>query len=98
MVIDKIGNINNIVEPKNTKSVSRAKEAGKADSIEISSEAKKASEIARYTQIVKETPDIRTDRVKAIKEQIQDGTYDRFVDNKVLEMVADKIAQNLVKK
>jgi negative regulator of flagellin synthesis FlgM len=98
MVIDKIGNINNIVEPKSARSVSKTKEAGKSDSIEISSEAKKAAELSRYTQIVKEAPDIRADRVKEIKERIQDGTYDKFTDDKVLEMVAEKIAMHLLRK
>jgi len=98
MVIDKIGNINNITEPKNAKSVSKAKETKKTDSIQISSEAKKAAENARYIQIVKDTPDIRMDRVKDIKARIQDGSYNNFSDDKVLEMVAEKIANRLLKK
>ncbi len=98
MVIDKIGNIHNITETKNSKSVSRAKESGKSDSIQISTEGKVAAEVARYTQIVKETPDIRMERVREIKEQIQAGTYDKFSDDKVLEMVADKIANSLLRK
>ncbi|MBP7603980.1 MAG: flagellar biosynthesis anti-sigma factor FlgM [Spirochaetes bacterium] len=98
MVIDKIGNINNIVEPKGTKSVSRTKETPRSDSIQISSEGKKAAEIGRYTQIVNEAPDIRAERVREIKEQIQNGTYDKFEDDKILSMVADKIARNLLRK
>ncbi len=98
MVIDKIGNINNIVESKNAKSVSKAKESKKADSVHISSEAKQAAETAKYGHIVKESPDIRMDRVKEIKSRIQDGTYDKFTDDKVLEMVADKIARQLLRK
>lgn len=98
MVIDKIGNINNIVDPKGTKAVSKGKATKKSDSLVISTEGKKAAEIARYTQMVKEAPDMRADRVREIKEQIQNGTYDKFTDNKVLEMVAEKIAVNLLRK
>ncbi len=98
MVIDKIGNINNIVEPKNTKSVSKTKDTGKADSIQISSEAKNAAEVARYAKIVHESPEIRADRVKEIKAMIEDGSYDKFTDDRVLEMVADKIANSLLRK
>jgi negative regulator of flagellin synthesis FlgM len=98
MVIDKIDNINNIVDPKRTKSVSKNNELKKTDSLEISSEGKQAAKIAEYTQIVKDVPDIRVDKVNAIKEQIEKGTYDKFTDNKVLEMVADKIAANLLRK
>jgi anti-sigma28 factor (negative regulator of flagellin synthesis) len=98
MVIDKIDNINNIVEPKKTKSVSKGSELKKTDSLEISTEGKQAAKIAEYTQIVKDIPDIRIDKVKTIKEQIERGTYDKFTDEKVLEMVADKIATNLLRK
>lgn len=98
MVIDKIGNINNIVEPKGTKATPKARETGRADQIEISSEAKQAAELSKYTQIVKETPDIRTERVREIKARIQDGTYDKFNDDQVLKMVADRIATYLLRK
>ena len=98
MVIDKIGNIKNIVEPKKSKVVSGTKESKKSsDSIQISTEGKKAAEISKFSQIVKETSDIRTDKVNEIKERIKNGTYN-FDDNKMLEMVADKIASLLVRK
>ncbi len=98
MVIDKIDNINNIVDAKRTKSVSKNTELKKTDSLEISSEGKQAAKIAEYTRIVKDVPDIRIDKVNAIKEQIENGTYDKFTDEKVLKMVADKIADNLLRK
>jgi negative regulator of flagellin synthesis FlgM len=98
MVIDKIGNIKNIIEPKGTKPASKTKNIKKSDKVEISSEAKKAAESAQLTQMVKETPDIRREKVEAIKAQIKDGTYNKFVDNKVLELVAEKIAINLLRK
>ena len=96
MAIDKISNINNIIEPKKTKPAAGTKETTKNDSIQISSEGKKAAEISKQMQIVHETPDIRADRVNAIKEQIKNGSYD-FNDNKVLEMVASKIANFLLR-
>jgi anti-sigma28 factor (negative regulator of flagellin synthesis) len=99
MVIDKIGNINNIVEPKGSKSVSRSRELKKNDKVEISAEAKHAAETARYVKIVKDTNDTaRMERVREIKAQIKDGTYDKFDNDKVLEMVADRIASYLIKK
>ncbi|HNR87228.1 MAG TPA: flagellar biosynthesis anti-sigma factor FlgM [Spirochaetota bacterium] len=98
MVIDKIGNINNIIETKSAKTVSKAKSPKKSDMVEISSEGKKAQETAQLGQIIRETPDIRREKVEAIKAQIKDGTYDKFVDNAVLEMVADKIASNLLRR
>lgn len=97
MVIDKIGNINNIIEPKKSNPVASAKETKKKDSIEISSEGKKAAEASKVTQLVNDTPDIRADRVQEIKDQIANGTYN-FDDPKVLDMVADKIANFLMRK
>ncbi len=98
MVIDKIDNIGNIIDPKRTKSVPKNSEVKKTDSLEISSEGKKAAQIAEYTQLVKNSPEIRLDKVNAIKDQIANGTYTKFTDDKVLEMVADKIAGNLLRK
>lgn len=97
MVIDKIGNINNIPEPKKSKRVSGSTETSKSDSLHISTEGKRAAEEARHAQIVRETPDVRRERVQALKEQIANGTYD-FNDPKVTEMVADRIAQFLLRR
>ncbi len=97
MVIDKIGNINNIIEPKKSTPVKGAKEVKKNDSVHISSEAKSAAEVSKLGQVVKDTPDIRVDRVKEIKAQIANGTYN-FDKPEILEMVADRIANFLARK
>ncbi|HOD13854.1 MAG TPA: flagellar biosynthesis anti-sigma factor FlgM [Spirochaetota bacterium] len=97
MVIDKIGNINNIIEPKKSNPVASAKETKKKDSIEISSEGKKAADASKVAQLVKDSPDIRADRIQEIKDQIANGTYN-FDDPKMLDMVADKIATFLMRK
>ncbi len=96
MMIDKISNINSITETKKNKSVASKKEINKSDSIQISSEGKLAAEISRTTQIVKETPDMRVERVRELKERIQNGSYD-FNDSKMLDRVAEKIADFLIK-
>ena len=96
MVIEKIGNINNIAEPKKNKPVSGKSEGLQGDSIQISSEGKLAAENAKNAQIIRETPDVRADRVKDIKMRIDNGSYN-FDDNKILEMVADRIVDFLVK-
>jgi negative regulator of flagellin synthesis FlgM len=96
MVIDKIGKINNIVETKKTGHVSGSKQTKRKDEVQISSEAKQAAEVSRLTPMVKEASDVRVERVNEIKERIANGTYD-FNDNKVLEQVASKIAQFLMR-
>ncbi len=97
MVIDKIGNINNIIEPKKSNPVTSAKETKKKDSVHISSEAKNAAEVSKLAQVVREAADIRAERVKEIKEQIANGSYN-FDKPEILEMVADRIANFLVRK
>ena len=97
MVIDKIGNINNIIEPRKSRNVSHATETTKDDSVQISSEGKVAAENARIAQLVQEAPDVRADRVSRLREQIADGTYN-FNDNRILELVADRIASSLLRR
>lgn len=96
-MIDKISNIASILETKKNKSVSSVNESKRNDSIQISSEAQKAAENAIVSNIVKETPDVRLDRVQEIKAKIADGSYN-FDDNKILEMVADRIADSLLRR
>ena len=96
MIIDKIGNINSIAEPKKSNPISEKKEGTRGDLIEISSEGKLAAENAKNAQVIRDIPDVRVDRVKDIKTRIDNGSYN-FNDNKILEMVADKIVDFIVK-
>ncbi len=97
MTIDKIGNINNIIEPKKSNPVTNANKTKKKDSIQISSEGKMAAQVSKLTQAVRETSDIRVERVQQIKEQIANGSYN-FNDPQILEQVADRIANFLLRK
>ena len=97
MVIDKISNINNIIEPKKSNPVSTAKETKKKDSVQISTEGKEAAQVSKLAQTVREVSDIRVDRVKEIKEQIANGSYN-FNDSRILELVADRIVNFLLRK
>ncbi|MCX7678072.1 MAG: flagellar biosynthesis anti-sigma factor FlgM [Spirochaetes bacterium] len=98
MVIDKIGNINNIQEPSRTKPTSRTKESGRNDRVEISAEAKRAAENEHYIRLAQEATDVdRAARVREIKNQIANGTYN-FDDSRIVEMVADKIASYLLRR
>ena len=99
MVVDKVGNINNIFDTKRAKNVQKNGQVGaSSDSVQISSEGLKAVEEAKFTQIVKEAPDVRAERVQEIKAQMLAGTYDRDLDDKVINMVADRLLNNLLRK
>jgi negative regulator of flagellin synthesis FlgM len=92
MILDKVGNIQKIFDTKKTKSVNKADNLNKTgDTIQISNEGIKAADQARMTQMIKETPDVRREKIAQIKQQIQDGTYDKHLDDKVLSLVADKL-------
>ena len=57
-----------------TSSTKQAKEAGAEDAIVEFSE--KSKDIQRIQQILQSQPDVRSDKVKAIKEKIEKGTYE----------------------
>jgi negative regulator of flagellin synthesis FlgM len=48
----------------------------------------KAKDIQKIKQIVEQTPDVRADKVQALKHQIETGNY---------QVDAAKVAENLVK-
>lgn len=45
---------------------------GQAAQVEISN---RAQEVQRITQLIKDLPDVREDRVQALKAQVESGTY-----------------------
>ena len=99
MTVDKINNVNNIIETKRSKNVQKSDSLSKGnDSVQISSEGLKAIEDARFTQMVRETPDVRAERVQEIKSQIEAGTYNKDLDEKILSIVADKILTGILRK
>ena len=97
MVIDKIGSINNIVEPKKSSPAATSRTTKKNDSVQISSEGKKAAELSKAAQVVKAAPDVRVDRVRELKQLIESGAYN-FDKPEILETVADRIASFLARK
>jgi negative regulator of flagellin synthesis FlgM len=61
---------------------------GNADSISLSSEAKQMGEIFQATERIKNSPDIRQDRVDEVKRKLENPSY---INDKVVESVASKI-------
>ena len=98
MVIDKIGNIGKILKPDQSQSAKKTPVTNKSgsDTVNISAEALKAQERAQIENSVKKTSDIRQERVKEVKEKLANGDYDN-IDNEILEKVAEKIAQSLIR-
>lgn len=98
MGIERIGNIGKIFQTNKAKPVKQAKSAPTLgqDTVSISQEAIKAQEVAAAQKTVKSSPDVRAEKVKAAKEKLARGDYDK-IDTEVLERVAEKIAEALVR-
>jgi negative regulator of flagellin synthesis FlgM len=88
MTIDKLGPIDPVSKFNKTNKAGRIDKKEKADSINISEDAKTMAEVYKATEEIKKTPDIRLERIEEIKKKLQDPNY---IDQKVMEAVADKI-------
>ena len=63
-----------------------------SDHVEISSSAKQAQVMAAVARAIRNTPDVRLDRVQAASERVKNGDY---VSDKVVEQTAEKILESL---
>ncbi len=84
MRIDAFNKVSQLYQANSVKSTSKAKGGSFSDKLEIS-RVGKDYQVAK--QIVAQTPDIREDKVKELKERIEAGTY---------EVSSEKLAQKLV--
>lgn len=93
MTIDRLNSIDPIREPKKPASSGRPEKGGKGDSISISSDAAQKAELYKALELAKAAPDVRADRVAALKAKIDDPAY---IDDAVLSMTADRILDQLL--
>lgn len=88
MTIDRLGPIDPPSQFNNTSKASKPVKKGKTDSINVSTEAKQMGEIFQATEKVKNSPDIRQERVDEVKKKLQNPSY---INDKVIEAVASKV-------
>lgn len=62
------------------------------DTLNISNDAKKLSEANAYKKIVLSAPDIREDKIKEVREKLQNGYY---LDDKINQVISEKLASFL---
>ena len=94
-------NPNNIIalDPK-LQSDAGSKNAGKAD-VEKGSKASvvnissRAEELAQIRARLEEIPEVRMDKVQAVKEEIQAGTYQRDSEATALRLLSDSLMFSL---
>jgi len=63
-----------------------------SDEVEISEEARQLAEASKIEDIVRQTPDIREDRVAEVKAKLERGDYNR---EEVFDAVAERIMKAL---
>lgn len=88
MTIDRLGPIDPISKYNKAEKTSKPSKTQKKDSISFSAEAKSKAEVYKATEDVKMAPDVRQDRIEEVKRKLQDPSY---IDDKVVEVVADRI-------
>ena len=88
MVIDRLGGIDPLKNLQNTQKTYKTQMPNNADSINLSNEARELAEEYYVSEIAAQTPDVRADKIAAIKEKIKDPAY---INNAVINVVADRI-------
>jgi len=88
MTIDRLGPVDPASKFNKTEKPNRPEKNEKTDSINVSEEAKNLGELYKASENVKQSPDIRYDRVEEVKERLKDPNY---LSDRVLEATAEKI-------
>ncbi len=88
MNVERLGPLEPVAKQNKAKRAAKPAKTGGADSINISQDAKSMGEVYKAAEIVKSSSDIRMDRVQEVKDKLKDPSY---IDNKVVESVADSV-------
>ncbi len=87
MMIEKLHGIEPIKDVQNTQKTQRILKKDISDSISLSPEAQKLSEVYIAVEAVKTAPDVRPEKIAEVTKKFEDPAY----MDKVLNMTADKI-------
>lgn len=92
MMIDKLGPFDPVQKYGKTDRVTRSSPSLRKDTIEVSAEARSRSEIFMATEIARSAPEVRLDRIEAVKLKLQNPDY---INEAVLTAVAEGILRSL---
>lgn len=92
MDISKITGTDKVLNTGNTKAHSRADVRDIDDRVSITPEAKRMAEMQKAFEIVKNTPDVRAEKIEHAKQLIASGEYS---NKEVLDKVVERLLQNL---
>ena len=88
MTIERLGPVDPIAKYKSASKTTRTSYVQGKDSIDVSEEAKAKAELLRMTEIVKNSDDIREDRIAEVKKRLEDPDY---INDSVKGLVAGRI-------
>ncbi|WP_319559533.1 flagellar biosynthesis anti-sigma factor FlgM [Marispirochaeta sp.] len=91
MTIEGLGPIDSISKLKKNSNTSKPEKVSEKDSVNVSSEAKNLAELYQANEVVKNSADVRMDRVAEVKRKLEDPNY---INDNVIEMVAENIMKN----
>ena len=91
MTIDKLGPIDPLKNLGKAEKPAKTVRTDRSDSIELSAEAKSRAELLGAREAVRATPDVRLDRIEAVKVKLQDPNY---LNNAILESTAEGILKS----
>ena len=95
MTIDRINSVNKIANNNSQKEVAKIVNNKVSDSINISKNAKEIAEIKKAIETVKNSPDIRMDKVEAAKKNLETYFDGDQIKPKVLESLVNAIRSSL---
>lgn len=90
MTINKLGGVDPVAKYNKAAKTTKLVKKEEKDSINVSDQAKKTAELYKAAEIAKSASEVRMDRVAEVKTKLEDPNY---IDNLVLESVADKIME-----
>ena len=90
MTIEGLGPVDPLSKYNKADKAEKPSKADKKDSINVSAEAKSMGEIYKAAESVKNSPDVRQDRIDEIKEKLKDPSY---INDRIIESVADNIME-----
>jgi len=88
MTIERLGPVDPVQRYSQTEKTKAPQSKRENDSVAFSQEAKQKAELFRIAEQVKASPDVRMDRIEEVKRKLEDPNY---IDNKVVEHVAEQI-------
>lgn len=91
MGIDKIGPITNYNNYNKISKKDSLKNINTSDSVSISKEALDMAETSKIMEIIKNTPDVRMDRIDEVRAKLNDPDY---ISDAVTGGVADRIMES----